>query len=172
MQAVTNVGATQSGIVPKAAQPANFAHSKADVLQTLQFYFGDPAYPQKLVDYTEHHAATMHFPDAYVGQSIQLRDTLTNLITEHQQSWMTTAALPWKKIEGLNVDWDVRARTPTHSLDPSSFLCSHPVCLLLVHRKCTLTSASSSACRTRASRASRPRSVGSTASAPFDAASA
>lgn len=47
-------------IVPKAAQPANFAKSKADILQTLQYYFGDPAYPQKLMDYTEHHAATGH----------------------------------------------------------------------------------------------------------------
>ncbi len=47
-------------IVPKAAQPANFAKSKADILQTLQYYFGDPAYPQKLMDYTQHHAATGH----------------------------------------------------------------------------------------------------------------
>ena len=91
---------------PKGAQPANFASSKADILQTLQYYFGDPAYPQKIQDYTEHHAATYHFPDAYVGQNVKLRETLSNLITENQQNWMTTVILPWKRQDNPNVVWD------------------------------------------------------------------
>lgn len=92
--------------VPLAAQPANFASSKADILQTLQYYFGDPAAPQKMNDYTEHHAATFHFPDAYVGQNVKLRETLSNLITENQQNWMTTAILPWQRQDNPNVVWD------------------------------------------------------------------
>ena len=31
-------------------------------------------------DYSEHHAVTHHFPDAYVGQNTKIRDTLNNLI--------------------------------------------------------------------------------------------
>jgi hypothetical protein len=39
-------------------QPATFAHSKDDILKALSFYFGAPVSPEKLRDYSEHHAAT------------------------------------------------------------------------------------------------------------------
>ena len=39
-------------------QHSTFAHSKEDVLNALAFYFGQPASPEKLKDYNEHHAAT------------------------------------------------------------------------------------------------------------------
>jgi hypothetical protein len=39
-----------------------FAPSREDVLSTLSFFFGDPATPEKLKDYSEHHAMTYHFP--------------------------------------------------------------------------------------------------------------
>ena len=39
-------------------QPATFAPSRSDILQTLQFFFGAPVSPEKLKDYQEHHAAT------------------------------------------------------------------------------------------------------------------
>lgn len=93
-------------ITPKEPQPHNFAVSRNDLLSTLQFYFGDPAHPEKIKDFTEHHAATMHFPDAYVGQNNKLRDTLTNLIVGNVQSWMTSVALPWHRVQGINVQWD------------------------------------------------------------------
>ena len=35
---------------------ATFAPSREDVLSTLQFFFGDPVVPEKLKDYSEHHA--------------------------------------------------------------------------------------------------------------------
>lgn len=38
--------------------PATFAPSRKDVLSSLAFFFGDPASPEKLRDYSEHHAAT------------------------------------------------------------------------------------------------------------------
>lgn len=44
--------------------PKTFAPSREDVLSTLAFFFGDPAVPEKLRDYSEHHAMTYHFPDA------------------------------------------------------------------------------------------------------------
>tara|TARA_X000001036_G_scaffold274029_1_gene254565 strand:- start:3166 stop:3426 length:261 start_codon:yes stop_codon:yes gene_type:complete len=42
--------------------PRTFAPSREDVLSTLGFFFGDPAVPEKLKDYSEHHAMTFHFP--------------------------------------------------------------------------------------------------------------
>ena len=49
--------------------PKTFAPSREDVLSTLGFFFGDPAVPEKLKDYSEHHAMTCaplfpfsHFP--------------------------------------------------------------------------------------------------------------
>ncbi len=45
-------------------QPRTFAPSKEDVLQNLQYFFGAPVSPEKLKDYSEHHAMTYHFPGA------------------------------------------------------------------------------------------------------------
>ena len=39
-------------------QPRTFAPSKEDVLQNLQYFFGAPVSPEKLTDYSEHHAMT------------------------------------------------------------------------------------------------------------------
>jgi hypothetical protein len=39
-------------------QPRTFAPSKEDVLQNLQYFFGAPVSPEKLKDYSEHHATT------------------------------------------------------------------------------------------------------------------
>ena len=50
--------------------PKTFAPSRDDVLSTLAFFFGDPAVPEKLKDYSEHHAMTYHFPDAFYGQNV------------------------------------------------------------------------------------------------------
>ena len=73
-----------------APQPRTFAPGKEDVLQNLQYFFGAPVSPEKLKDYSEHHAMTMHFPDAYVGQNVKIRDTLNNLILKSPQSWQTS----------------------------------------------------------------------------------
>ena len=89
-----------------APQPATFAPSREDVLSTLAFFFGDPASPEKLRDYSEHQAATYHFPDAFYGQNNRIRDTLNNLILKSPQEWQTTVALPFVKIEGTTVEWD------------------------------------------------------------------
>ena len=45
-------------------QPRTFAPSKEDVLQNLMYFFGSPVSPEKLKDYSEHHAMTYHFPGA------------------------------------------------------------------------------------------------------------
>tara|TARA_B100001057_G_scaffold484387_1_gene562409 strand:- start:1569 stop:1790 length:222 start_codon:yes stop_codon:yes gene_type:complete len=42
--------------------PRTIAPSREDVLSNLSFFFGDPAVPEKLRDYSEHHAMTFHFP--------------------------------------------------------------------------------------------------------------
>ena len=39
-------------------QPRTFAPSKEDVLQNLTYFFGQPVSPEKLKDYSEHHAMT------------------------------------------------------------------------------------------------------------------
>ena len=131
-------------------------------------FFGDPPHPEKLKDYTEHHAATFHLPDAYVGSNQQLRETLTNLITANCQSWITSKALPWTKVQGLVVEWDenkfdvklmqrvpVRARAAPRRTKrlPRINACMHPR-------------------RRRACRASRRACAASTESARCGAASA
>ncbi len=45
-------------------QPRTFAPSKEDVLQNLQYFFGAPVSPEKLKDYSEHHAVTRAPPRA------------------------------------------------------------------------------------------------------------
>jgi len=86
--------------------PKTFAPSREDVLSNLAFFFGDPAVPEKLRDYSEHHAMTYHFPDAYYGQNTKIRETLNNLILKSPQEWQTNVALPFVKIEGTTVEWD------------------------------------------------------------------
>ena len=58
---MTSANAQLSQSLPAAK---TFAPSREDVLSTLSFFFGDPAVPEKLKDYSEHHAMTFHFPDA------------------------------------------------------------------------------------------------------------
>ncbi len=45
-------------------QPRTFAPSREDVLSNLMYFFGAPVSPEKLKDYSEHHAMTYHFPGA------------------------------------------------------------------------------------------------------------
>jgi len=54
-------------------QPRTFAPSKEDVLQNLQYFFGAPVSPEKLKDYSEHHAMTYHFPGARSTGRLRLR---------------------------------------------------------------------------------------------------
>jgi len=43
--------------------PKTFAPSREDVLSTLGFFFGDPAVPEKLKDYSEHRTRrALHVP--------------------------------------------------------------------------------------------------------------
>lgn len=86
--------------------PRTIAASKADVLSNLAFFFGDPVVPERLRDYSEHHAMTFHFPDAYYGQNTKIRETLNNLILRSPQEWHTQVALPFVKIVGTTVEWD------------------------------------------------------------------
>ena len=86
-----STGAIQLGGA-ELPQPKTFASSKDDILSALSFYFGQPVSPEKLKDYNEHHAATYHFPDAYVGQNTQLRDTINNLVEKSPQTWHTTVS--------------------------------------------------------------------------------
>ena len=115
--------------------PATIGHSRSDTLDNLRFFFGDPVAPEKLRDYSEHHAMTYHFPDAYYGQNTsvsahyephtpssapdptpgstpapsprrKIRETLNSLILQQPQEWQTSVALPFVKIEGTTVEWD------------------------------------------------------------------
>jgi len=86
--------------------PRTIAPSREDVLSNLAFFFGDPVVPERLRDYSEHHAMTFHFPDAYYGQNTKIRETLNNLILKSPQEWHTQVALPFVKIVGTTVEWD------------------------------------------------------------------
>jgi len=121
----------------QTAQPKTFAPSREDVLTTLSYFFGPPVSPEKLKDYSEHHAQTYHFPglpppeaplpaarchallltrrprraDAYVGLNTKLRDTTNNLVLKGPQNWQTTVCLPFVQITGTVVRL---ARRPRH----------------------------------------------------------
>ena len=88
------------------AHPNPSSRAAQDVLQNLQYFFGAPVAPEKLKDYSEHHAMTYHFPDAYAGQNTKIRDTLNNLILKSPQNWQTSVGLPFFQIEGTVVEWD------------------------------------------------------------------
>ena len=62
--------------------------------------------PEKLKDYSEHHAVTHHFPDAYVGKNTKIAETLNNLILNSPQTWQTSVGLPYFQITGTVVEWD------------------------------------------------------------------
>ena len=84
----------------------SFAPTRNDAIENYAFFFGPPAAPDKLSAYTDHHASTFHFPDAFVGQSTRLRDEINNLLMKSPQDWQTKLALPFMEIEGTDVTWD------------------------------------------------------------------
>ena len=49
-------GAVDHTLSKQLPAHSTFAHSREDVLNAVGFYFGDPAVPEKLRDYSEHHA--------------------------------------------------------------------------------------------------------------------
>ena len=71
-------------------QPRTFAPSKEDVLQNLQYFFGAPVAPEKLKDYSEHHAMTYHFPDAYAGQNVSNCTQTAHLRPHHSRPRFST----------------------------------------------------------------------------------
>lgn len=111
-------GSAPSGIMgdprSKAELPAyapfntvsSLAPSRKDIVDTLTAFFGNPAQPEKLVNYTDHHAATYQLPDAFMGSSSYLRDTIKNLVTKSPQSWQTNVALPFRALDTLTIKWD------------------------------------------------------------------
>lgn len=91
----------QSKAITKAV-PSKFTtqHGAADIFEALSFFLGDPNSPEKLRDYSEHHAATFHFPDAFAGSNTKIREGLNNLILHSPQEWQTNVALPFVAIQG------------------------------------------------------------------------
>jgi len=101
--------AAHTADIQRAAQnaaPKLSGYSREDVVANLSFFFGDPVVPERMRDYSEHHAMTFHFPDAYYGQNTKIRETLNNLILKSPQEWHTQVALPFVKIVGTTVEWD------------------------------------------------------------------
>ena len=87
------------------------------VINQLEFFFGKPSQPEKLVDFTDHHAATYHFPDAFAGKNTYLRDTLSNR-AQSPQTWQTSVALPYVQVDNVTVQWDRCIRRPPTSPCP------------------------------------------------------
>lgn len=102
------MGDQQTGVLEKRVFPraTTFGPSRNDILSALEGVFGPPAHPEKLDEYTDYHAAVYDLPSAYLGQSVLVRETLNNLITDAVENWQTTDGLPFKFIDGLTVKWD------------------------------------------------------------------
>jgi hypothetical protein len=73
----------------------------------------------------------------YIGQSTKLRDTMVNLIMQSPQTWHTSMMLPFTKVEGTVVEWDVRA--PHTSPRSSPHAVSEPTCRACARRRCIST---------------------------------
>ena len=76
-----------------------------DVMTALKQYFGAPARPELEKNYSDQNAATYNFPEAYIGQSTQLQDTINSLVYQPQK-WQTTVALPLRQVQGTHVEWN------------------------------------------------------------------
>jgi hypothetical protein len=76
------------------------------VLKGFELLFGEPAHPEKLTTYTDTQAATFQLPDAYVGSSTKLIDTVVNIVVKSQENWQTSEVLPLVQIDGVEVSWD------------------------------------------------------------------
>lgn len=177
-------GMAPSGIIgdprDKAELPAyapfntvsSMAPSRQDIVKTLTAFFGNPAQPEKLVNYTDHHAATYQLPDAFMGSSSYLRDTIKNLVTKSPQSWQTSVALPFRTLDTLTIKWDkmdfdvrILQRIPVRSgRHARSSAPARPRVRLKPRRADALASAPESR-STRAPVGSRPPSSGRSASA-------
>ena len=59
-------------------QPRTIGASKEDVLSNLMYFFGAPVSPEKLKDYSEHHALTYHFPGAFTRPNTNTHLVHTN----------------------------------------------------------------------------------------------
>ena len=130
-----------------------FAPSKDDVIGALMHFFGAPASPEKLADYTEHHAATYHFPDAFEGSNVRLRDVMSNLILRSPQVWQTSLGLPFQQLEGTVRCLPMSHAGATMSNCAMTMLMPNLACVS-VHRpwsgtRSTSTSACCSACHVR-----------------------
>ena len=56
MAAISDMQRDAQGKAASLPAPRTIAASKEDVLSNLAFFFGDPVVPEKLRDYSEHHA--------------------------------------------------------------------------------------------------------------------
>lgn len=54
--AMPNPNAADTNRAKELPAPRTIAPSREDVLSNLAFFFGDPVVPEKLRDYSEHHA--------------------------------------------------------------------------------------------------------------------
>ena len=92
-------------------------------------------------------------------RSLFSQDTLNNLILRSPQDWQTTAALPFKRIEGVSVEWDecvAAGRRPVLPPLPPPPLTRARLALA----GCTSTSACCSACHVRFCRLPALRACG------------
>ena len=76
-----------------------------DVMTALKQYFGAPAQPGLEKNYSDQNAATYNFPEAYIGKSTQLQETINSLVYQPQK-WQTTIALPLRQVQGTHVEWN------------------------------------------------------------------
>ena len=72
--------------------PKTFAPSREDVISTLGFFFGDPAVPEKLKDYSEHHA--MCAPRTHPGWHTRAHCHTDRLLSTSPKTGPTTSPTP------------------------------------------------------------------------------
>ena len=81
--------------------------ARTDVVKHIEFFFGKPNNPAAMEKYLAQNTNTPDFPDAYDGENTKIAGTINNLILSSPQQWQTGSVLPFRQIEGTQVEWDV-----------------------------------------------------------------
>lgn len=68
-------------------------------------FFGEPAHPYKTSSYDKYDRHNYNLPEAYIGKSKFMEETINELIYD-AETWYTTVALPWNPTDDIHIQWD------------------------------------------------------------------
>lgn len=68
-------------------------------------FLGPPPREQKTSSYAKKSVAKWNMPEAYVGESEYLRDTMEDWMLTAKWTWYTERAMPWYRTDNIHLQW-------------------------------------------------------------------